>query len=94
MFVFIGASPRTTIIDGLLELDEQGYLLTGPDLGRGNGGVPRGWPLDRDPYLYETNIPGVFAVGDVRAGSGKRVAVAVGEGSGVVGMVHRYLESV
>jgi thioredoxin reductase (NADPH) len=94
MFVFIGAAPRTAIIDGLLELDDQGYLLTGPDLSRRNGGLPHGWGLDRDPYLYETNVPGVFAVGDVRSGSGKRVAVAVGEGSGVVGMVHRYLESV
>ncbi|MDP9325004.1 MAG: FAD-dependent oxidoreductase [Candidatus Dormibacteraeota bacterium] len=93
LFVFIGAAPRTAIIEGLLELDEQGYVLTGPDLFR-DGSRPKGWHLDRDPYLYETNVPGIFAVGDVRSGSGKRVAVAVGEGSGAVGMVHRYLETV
>jgi thioredoxin reductase (NADPH) len=57
-------------------------------------GRPRGWTLDRDPFLLETSIPGVFAAGDVRAGSSKRVAAAVGEGSGTVGMIHRYLETV
>ena len=72
---------------------EKGFVLTGPDLPRTNG-RPRGWPLDRDPFLLETSVPGVFAAGDVRAGSGKRVAAAVGEGSGAVGMVHRYLETV
>ncbi|MEA2645151.1 MAG: thioredoxin reductase [Chloroflexota bacterium] len=93
MFVFIGAAPRTQPVADLVELDEQGYIVTGPDLLRG-GRPPRGWPLERDPYLYETSVPGIFAVGDVRAGSGKRVAVAVGEGSGAVGVVHRYLETV
>jgi thioredoxin reductase (NADPH) len=93
LFVFIGAAPRTGIIEGLLELDEQGFVITGPDLFR-KGGRPKGWQMDRDPYLYETNVPGIFAVGDVRSGSGKRVAVAVGEGSGAVGMVHKYLETV
>jgi thioredoxin reductase (NADPH) len=93
MFIFIGAAPRTDIISGLVELDEQGYILTGPDLFR-NGRWPRGWPLERDPFLFETSVPGIFAVGDVRSGSGKRVAVAVGEGSGAVGVVHRYLETV
>jgi thioredoxin reductase (NADPH) len=93
MFIFIGAKPRTEMVSGLLELDEKGFVLTGPDLPRTNG-RPRGWPLDRDPFLLETNVPGVFAAGDVRAGSGKRVAAAVGEGSGAVGMVHRYLETV
>jgi thioredoxin reductase (NADPH) len=53
-----------------------------------------GWNLDRDPYIYETNVPGVFAAGDVRSGSGKRVAAAVGEGSASVGLVHKYLETV
>jgi thioredoxin reductase (NADPH) len=93
MFIFIGAAPRTKIISGLVELDEQGYILTGPDLFR-NGRWPRAWPLERDPFLFETSVPGIFAVGDVRSGSGKRVAVAVGEGSGAVGVVHRYLETV
>jgi thioredoxin reductase (NADPH) len=93
MFIFIGAAPRTNIISGLVELDEQGYILTGPDLFR-NGRWSRAWPLERDPFLFETSVPGIFAVGDVRSGSGKRVAVAVGEGSGAVGVVHRYLETV
>ena len=94
MFIFIGSAPHTEMVDGLLELDEKGYIFTGPDLPAGPGGRPRGWTLDRDPYLYETNVPGIFAVGDVRAGSGKRVAAAVGEGSGCVGAVHRYLTTV
>jgi thioredoxin reductase (NADPH) len=93
LFIFIGAAPHTTLVADLLELDEQRYVLTGPDLFR-NGRWPRGWTLDRDPFLYETSVPGIFAVGDIRAGSGKRVAVAVGEGSGAVGMVHRYLDTV
>jgi thioredoxin reductase (NADPH) len=93
MFIFIGAEPRTQIVSGLIELDDKGYILTGPDLYR-DGRRPRGWALDRDPYLFETNVPGIFAAGDVRAGSSKRVATAVGEGSAAVGMVHRYLETV
>jgi thioredoxin reductase (NADPH) len=91
-FIFIGAKPRTEMVSRLLELDEKGFLLTGPDLHTDRR--PRGWMLDRDPFLFETSVPGVFAAGDVRAGSGKRVASAVGEGSGTVGMVHRYLETV
>jgi thioredoxin reductase (NADPH) len=94
LFVFIGSAPHTSAVAGVVELDDKGYVLTGPDLPRGAGGRPRGWTLDRDPFLFETNVPGIFAVGDVRAGSGKRVAAAVGEGSGTVSMVHRYLETV
>jgi thioredoxin reductase (NADPH) len=94
MFIFIGSAPHTEMVDGLLSLDEKGYIVTGPDLPHGPGGRPHGWTLDRDPYLYETNVPGIFAVGDVRAGSGKRVAAAVGEGSGCVGAVHHYLATV
>ena len=94
MFIFIGSAPHTAMVAGLVELDEKGYILTGPDLPPGPANRPRGWTLDRDPYLFETNVPGVFAVGDVRAGSGKRVAAAVGEGSGCVGAVHRYLATV
>lgn len=93
MFIFIGTRPQTEIVSGFVELDEQGFVLTGPDLVR-DGRKPRGWTLERDPFLFETSVPGVFAAGDVRAGSGKRVAAAVGEGSGAVGVVHRYLETV
>lgn len=93
MFIFIGAAPRTEMVAGLIGLDEKCYVLTGPDLPR-EGARPRGWRLDRDPFLFETNVPGIFAAGDVRSGSGKRVAVAVGEGSAAVSMVHSYLETV
>jgi len=93
LFIFIGAAPRTEMVAGLVERDDKSFILTGPDLPRADR-RPRGWTLDRDPFLYETSVPGIFAVGDVRAGSGKRVAAAVGEGSGVVGMIHRYLETV
>ncbi len=93
MFIFIGARPQTEMVAGILELDEPGFVLTGPDLLR-EGRRPRGWTLERDPFLFETSVPGVFAAGDVRAGSSKRVAAAVGEGSGTVGVVHRYLETV
>ena len=94
MFIFIGSAPHTGMVAGLIELDDKGYVLTGPDLPRGSQGRPRGWTLDRDPFLFETSVPGIFAVGDVRAGSGKRVAAAVGEGSATVSMVHRYLQTV
>jgi len=93
MFIFIGAKPRTEMVAGLVELDEKGYVVTGPDLPRVER-RPRGWTLERDPYLFETSVPGIFAAGDVRGGSGKRVAAAVGEGSGTVSMIHRYLETV
>jgi thioredoxin reductase (NADPH) len=93
MFIFIGARPWTEMVSGLLELDERGFVLTGPDLPRTDR-RPRAWTLDRDPFLFETSVPGIFAAGDVRAGSSKRVAAAVGEGSGSVGMVHSYLETV
>lgn len=72
--------------------DEAGYLVTGPDLLNG-GKPPDGWPLDRSPYYLETNIPGLFAAGDVRHGSVKRCASAVGEGAMAVTFVHRYLEN-
>ncbi len=93
MFIFIGARPRTEMVAGLLELDPQGYVMTGPALST-PGRRPRGWTLDRDPYPFETSVPGIFAAGDVRSGSSKRVAAAVGEGSGTVGLVHTYLETV
>lgn len=93
MFIFIGALPRTDWLAGLVERDERGFVLTGPDLIR-NGERPRGWTLDRDPFLLETNVPGIFAVGDVRHGSVKRVASGVGEGSVAVQFIHQYLSKV
>ena len=93
MFVFIGTAPRTEIVAGFVERDPQGFIVTGRDL-LVDGRRPKGWTADRDPFLYETSVPGVFAAGDARHGSGKRVASAVGEGSGTVGMVHQYLQTV
>src|SRR6202162_4476865 len=79
MFIFIGALPRTDWLAGTVERDERGFLLTGPDLMHG-GERPKGWTPDRDPFLLETNVPGIFAVGDVRHGSVKRVASGGGGG--------------
>jgi thioredoxin reductase (NADPH) len=93
MFIFIGALPRTDWLANVIERDERGFILTGPDLMR-DGQRPRGWPLERDPFLLETNVPGVFAVGDVRHGSVKRVASGVGEGSVAVQFIHQYLSKV
>jgi thioredoxin reductase (NADPH) len=93
MFIFIGALPRTDWLAGLVERDERGFILTGPDLIR-DGQHPKGWSLERDPFLLETNIPGIFAVGDVRHGSVKRVASGVGEGSVAVQFIHQYLSKV
>jgi thioredoxin reductase (NADPH) len=93
MFIFIGALPRTDWLGDLVERDERGFLLAGPDLIR-DGKHPKGWTLDRDPFLLETNIPGIFAVGDVRHGSVKRVASGVGEGSVAVQFIHQYLSKV
>ena len=93
LFIFIGASPRTEWLDGMVERDERSFIITGPDL-KHDGRRPKGWTLERDPYLLETNVPGVFAVGDVRHGSVKRVASGVGEGSICVQFVHQYLSKV
>jgi len=93
MFIFIGALPRTEWLANVIERDERGFILTGPDLIR-DGQRPKGWPLERDPFLLETNVPGVFAVGDVRHGSVKRVASGVGEGSVAVQFIHQYLSKV
>ena len=93
LFIFIGAAPHTAMVAQLVALDERGFVLTGRDLAPG-GRRPAGWTADRDPFLFETSVPGVFAVGDARHGSGKRVAAAVGEGSAAVSMVHEYLRTV
>jgi thioredoxin reductase (NADPH) len=91
LFVFIGAEPRTEWLDGVVARDPKGFVLTGPDL-LVEGGRPRGWDLDRDPYYLEASAPGVFAAGDVRANSIKRVASAVGEGAMAIQLLHTYLE--
>jgi thioredoxin reductase (NADPH) len=91
LFVFIGAEPRTDWLDGVIERDARGFVLTGPDL-LVEGNRPRGWTLDRDPYFLEASVSGVFAAGDVRANSVKRVASAVGEGAMAIQLVHGYLE--
>jgi thioredoxin reductase (NADPH) len=90
LFIFIGAEPNTEWLHGLVERDDRGFILTGPDLKR-NGKLPSGWGLARDPDLLETSVPGVFAAGDVRRGSVKRVASGVGEGSIAIQFIHRYL---
>lgn len=90
LFIFVGASPQTGWLPERVQRDERGFVLTGPDLSY--EGLD--WPLERAPFLLETSIPGVFAAGDVRHGSVKRVASAVGEGSISVQFVHRYLGEV
>ncbi|WSN14878.1 FAD-dependent oxidoreductase [Micromonospora sp. NBC_01699] len=92
LFVFIGAEPRTNWLEGVVSRDERGFIVTGPALLR-DGQRPAGWSLPRDPYHLESSLPGVFAAGDVRADSVKRVASAVGEGAMAVTVVHRYLEA-
>jgi thioredoxin reductase (NADPH) len=93
MFIFIGTAPRTELCGDLVMRDDQGFVLTGRDV-MAEGRRPPGWTPARDPYLYETSVPGIFCAGDARRGSGKRVAAAVGEGSATVGMIHQYLQSV
>jgi thioredoxin reductase (NADPH) len=90
LFIFIGAEPRTAWLDGVVERDAHGFLLAGGDLVR-DGKLPAGWNVDRQPFLLETSVPGVFVAGDVRSGSVKRVASGVGEGSITVSFIHQYL---
>ncbi len=89
LFVMIGAEPHTDWLAGAVARDERGYILTGNDLVR--AGAP-GWPLERPPMLLETSVPGVFAAGDVRHASVKRVTTAMGEGATVVQLIHQRLE--
>ncbi len=93
MFIFIGALPRTEMVRNMVELDPAGFIITGPDLFR-DGQWPKTWVEKRDPFLLETSCPGVFAAGDVRHSSIKRVASAVGEGAVTVALVHQYLKTV
>jgi thioredoxin reductase (NADPH) len=93
IFVFIGAVPHSDLLKDIVELDEAGYVLTGPDLIR-DGRRPKNWRLARDPFLLETSVPGIFAAGDVRHGVVRRVASAVGQGAVAVSLVHKYLETV
>ena len=93
LFIFIGAQPATSWLDGVVERDERGFILSGPDLMRDRR-RPRGWTLDRDPFLLETSVPGIFVAGDVRHKSVKRVASGVGEGSIAIQFVHQYLSKV
>ena len=88
VFVMAGAAPRTEWLEDSFVLDKKGFVVTGPDL---VGYKDSQWPLSRSPLLLETNVPGIFAVGDTRAGSVKRVASAVGEGAMAVHLVHRFL---
>lgn len=87
LFIMIGADAETTWLPPEIARDPRGYVITGPDVKRTGH-----WDADRDPYLLETTVPGIFAVGDVRAGSVKRVAAAVGEGSMAIAFVHQYLD--
>lgn len=93
LFIFIGAAPRTEWLAGVLEREEKGFVLSGPDLMR-DGKWPKEWPLERDPWLLEASVPGVFVAGDVRHHSIKRVASGVGEGANAVQFVHQYLSTV
>jgi thioredoxin reductase (NADPH) len=88
LFVFIGAQPRTGWLGETVARDRQGFIRTGPDL---PASTHARWPPGRPPLPLETSLPGVFAAGDVRRGSVKRVAAAVGEGAATVPLVHRYL---
>ncbi len=90
LFSFIGAAPQTAWLSGLVALDARGFVLTGDDL---TPGALADWPLERRPYPLETSVPGIFAVGDLRASSVKRVASAVGEGSVTVSFVHQHLSA-
>lgn len=92
LFIMIGGEPTSTCAEGWLLRDPHGFLLSGPDVMEANEQCRR-WPIEREPYFLESSQPGAFFAGDVRSGSVKRVASAVGEGSMAVQLVHRYLEA-
>ena len=93
LFIFIGAIPHTDIVSELVHRNDYGFILTGEDI-KSLAKSKNGWDLERDPFILETNIPGIFAVGDVRQGATKRVATAIGEGAIAVSLVHQYLSSI
>jgi thioredoxin reductase (NADPH) len=93
LFVFIGANPHSEFVADVVERNEVGFILTGPDLIR-DGRPPKNWRLNRDPFLLETSVPGIFAVGDIRQDTIRRVAPAVGQGSTAISFVHQYLRTV
>jgi thioredoxin reductase (NADPH) len=92
LFIFIGAQPCTAWLAGMVACDERGFILSGPDLPRtAHGKHVVGWQADREPYLLESSVPGIFVAGDARHGSVKRVASGVGEGAIAVSFIHQYL---
>ena len=93
VFIFIGAAPSTEIAGDLIQKDDSKFIYTGPDL-IPDGNRPKNWTLARDPFFLETNVPGIFAAGDVRHGAVRRVASAVGQGAVAVSLIHKYLETV
>jgi thioredoxin reductase (NADPH) len=93
VFLFIGALPHSELVAGVVERTPDGFILTGPDLVQ-NGRRPKNWTPKRDPHLLETSVPGIFAAGDVRQGSIRRVASAVGQGAIAVSLIHQYLKTV
>jgi thioredoxin reductase (NADPH) len=92
LFVFIGVRPQSQIVSELVACSDKGYILTGNDL-KVDGKLPRTWTLERDPFLLETSMPGIFAAGDVRHGTNHRVASAVGEGAIAYALIKEYLKS-
>ncbi len=93
LFIFIGAVPHSDFVEGVVERDRFGFILTGMSYLHRNL-RPKNWKLARDPFLLETNVPGIFAAGDVRKDAIRRVASAVGEGAASVNFVHQYLRTV
>lgn len=90
LFIFIGVAPRTDAFTPLVAMDDKGFILTGLEARE----AARGWGLVREPMMFETNVPGVFAAGDVRSNANRRIAAAVGEGSAAIFSIHQYLRSV
>ena len=93
IFIFVGAVPHSSVVEGTVAMNDQGFIYTGPDIFL-NGGKPDSWNVERQPLPLETSVPGIFAAGDVRHGVVRRVASAVGQGSVAISMVHKYLETV
>jgi len=93
MFIFIGARPNSELVRDLVITDDKGFIISGPDLVR-NGKRPKGWMLDRDPFMLETSVPGIFVAGDVRLGTNHRVASAIGEGGIAIAAIQQYLSTI